>query len=1378
MERFLNIQKHLIPHNNQYEMKDFYIATKNIIQEIILNYKLDLAVLRSVRAKQRHQRRKKQPKTTYERYQVFNANKISLKIKQKKKNNKKFGQYLAQNYSGSKKFFSRFSIKQMDQRITDIENSNAPEGATIADKMAMGWENLFQSKFNSNKQGVTYQYQNEEWFPKTIQRLTIQQRYFLENDITEEEVLLALRKLKRKKAPGPDQIETTFYKDFQKGMVPILLATFNAFMHGMPIINEMKSANIFPLKKEGDNPIWNKYRPISLLNSDYKIFSKIMANRLKTILPSIIHDDQNGFVSNRRLENAIHVMQAILSKQYMKTNEKVEDMGVIVLMDLAKAYDSLERSFLYYVLHLFDFPESYIKIIRLIHANTTAKFLVNGFSSYTINITRGIRQGCPLAPYLFIIAMEILLTKIRETPSIEGYTLTCAKRSKVVSIGAFVDDTTLFLKKAANLPRALQIFQKFGELSGLKVQPQKSHGIWLNTACAVKKYCEINFLNHKDTTRFLGVQIGTGPLNGVNWSFFHQNMKIRMGMACQKTTNLMERAQLLQSIYGTTFSFIANYFMPNMKEIKKINEWAKCYLWKGSMLDQSEHQAIFKHKLNPKILAMNCKEGGIAYPNFVLLLQKTAVRKIINWTSDKQTTAFIAGQILLQLTDGEQEKNDSKYSQVTEEVHIGPQILPQQALIPRMQDTIWSFAARCSAYLMGIFLHPFPEAVQMQSEWQLRMQNEQWITNSIKNNWRWEVPFFTSEKWDKYRTQMANLQHQDMEAFLPTFAMINNLFFHWQGKKLNKLEKIKSSTKKHIALKDIFTWTRKGQRSVNFELTETGKMMKLSTEKTKQLIIIGTTTGAIIPFGAKGEEQEVKPFFKYELQNIVWQQDQEFPYGLQGVDQNHILKLKSLSSSFNGAQVFNEVQTGIQHTNFVANHPNLQAMYYHEESCNIKWDCKDEKNRIKSIKKTIIKRLDKKCHLQSTKELKARIGKKEIKYKFLLTLLSDFTWKKLWSTPRITSTGLTTFWFRMKHINFNFWQPTFNENNYQCPMEECKHIRPNFVHVFWQCKRASKCIQQAMSFWYKKAEIRNNTRYERNFFALQPPKLPAKLWENPVFEELWQRNFTQTEQIYCRIWHFFVMLLFRTIWMDRNAVVYRDENIHAEAMFQGFVTQFTTILASTREWTYFSQKKKIEGDIYFLFEQYFRQKEEVISIVTQEKRAQLFFDGGSRGNPGMGGSGAILIENKNNKWNPVKSVSLFLPDRKTTNNYAEYMGLVKGLQLARNHNVTNLTIIGDSKLLTQQFQRKILPKQAKMKKLFRQSQKIISFINNVQMKHEYRSGNKSADWLANEAMDKRKSILRPVIEKSFPTQLIKLLQGDVEYNKKWLVEPTDRPPDN
>ena len=174
---------------------------------------------------------------------------------------------------------------------------------------------------------------------------------------------------------------------------------------------------IFTLLPKGDKPrqFLKNWRPISLLNITYKLASSCIAERIKTCLRSIIHEQQKVFLQGRYIGENIRLMYDLLN--YTDNNN---NRGMFLLVDFEKAFDSVSHDFILQILELFNFGPSIQNWFQVLYNGAKASVLRNGFLSESFQIERGCRQGDGLSPYLFLLCAEILGKMVRRDNTLKG----------------------------------------------------------------------------------------------------------------------------------------------------------------------------------------------------------------------------------------------------------------------------------------------------------------------------------------------------------------------------------------------------------------------------------------------------------------------------------------------------------------------------------------------------------------------------------------------------------------------------------------------------------------------------------------------------------------------------------------------------------------------------------------------------------------------------------------------------------------------------------------------------------------------------------------------------------------------------------------------
>ena len=228
-------------------------------------------------------------------------------------------------------------------------------------------------------------------------KISLAHRQMLDAEFTEQELQKAVLDLNDEKSPGIDGISAEFYKKFWY----LLHAHFADFINAAKTssFHSTKNTSVTALiyKEKGEvNDLMN-YRPISLLNVDLKILSKALTNRLKCVLPSVIHHTQTA-VDGRRIDHTVHMLRDFIQ---LANNDNLE--SAFIFLDQEKAFDRVDHAFLFRTMKAFGIGESFLNWIRQLYSNATTRVKVNGFLTDNIPLLRGVRQGCPLSPLLCLL---------------------------------------------------------------------------------------------------------------------------------------------------------------------------------------------------------------------------------------------------------------------------------------------------------------------------------------------------------------------------------------------------------------------------------------------------------------------------------------------------------------------------------------------------------------------------------------------------------------------------------------------------------------------------------------------------------------------------------------------------------------------------------------------------------------------------------------------------------------------------------------------------------------------------------------------------------------------------------------------------------------
>ncbi|CAI5483376.1 unnamed protein product [Closterium sp. Yama58-4] len=415
---------------------------------------------------------------------------------------------------------------------------------------------------------------------------------------TEAEVKTAMRELPRGKAPGADGLPKELLEDNWDLLGDTVMDFMREFESTGKLPENFSTAVTILLHKKGERTELGNYRPITLLGAVYKIVAKLLVNRMKRELPQVISEHQFGFVPGRRLADAVKVVADTIDAAVVGKED-----WYLLMVDFQKAYDSVSRQFLFRTLERMGFPEVFIKWTRGLHDQAATQLLVNGWLGEKVAVESGVRQGCPLAPYLFICAAEPLSQEAKRRK------LGLRKRGKgELAYLGYADDTTLLLQGKEQLGKAKELLSEFGDRSGLQVNQGKSTVMPLgkNRLLPPRTDTGFSWAERDKPERLLGIWLTADGNTEPTWerALVRVNTILHNWEKLHLTTTA--RVTVLNAYVMPVILFQAQIYQPPKQIWKKMKKLCHNFISKGCA-DEEKHFILWSEFL----AHLSRKEGGL-----------------------------------------------------------------------------------------------------------------------------------------------------------------------------------------------------------------------------------------------------------------------------------------------------------------------------------------------------------------------------------------------------------------------------------------------------------------------------------------------------------------------------------------------------------------------------------------------------------------------------------------------------------------------------------------------------------------------------------------------------------------------------------------------
>ena len=541
-------------------------------------------------------------------YNIENYLKIKAELDKFEKNKcmgaivRSRAQYAVDGEKCTSFFLGLEKTKQRRNYINELENKNGErvsDFVSIIETVESFYRDLFK-KSDVDNDCV------ENVLDKVTVKINESEKQLCDDDILIEEVKKAINSIQPNKSPGSDGLTGEFYKTFSDVLAPILLRVFR-HMEEKQVVSTSMSTGVLTIlyKNRGSKLKLENYRPISLLNNDYKIIAKILANRLKKVLGSIISSTQAYSVPGRDIADIICTMRDVI--HHMNNDG---EGGFVLNIDLNKAFDRVEHNFLFKAMESYGFGPRLIAWIQLLYSNARSCVKCNGVLTDTFPLERSVRQGCPLSAILYSISTEPLATLVKNDTEIQCVRIPGNGESVIQQ---YADDTSFTVRNMVSIKRIMGHLDVYGRASGAKINIEKSEIMYVGRV--ETQGCDIPFRVAKDFIKILGVNLGVKEKEArdLTWTGVLNKIKQVMNFWKQRGLKLKGKVVVINALVLSKCNYVLSAIDLPEWVINEINNAINDFLWMGKGV-----------RISSKTLIANYEEGGLKLVD--LNIKRKAIR--------------------------------------------------------------------------------------------------------------------------------------------------------------------------------------------------------------------------------------------------------------------------------------------------------------------------------------------------------------------------------------------------------------------------------------------------------------------------------------------------------------------------------------------------------------------------------------------------------------------------------------------------------------------------------------------------------------------------------------------------------------------------------
>ena len=502
----------------------------------------------------------------------------------------------AQWVKGEKNSKYFFALEKQQSGMKVMQKINHQDGSVITEqkKVLAEQAKFFQELYTQEKE-VLFAIENRSGIVVRDEDKMAQNK-----NVSLDEIYEAVTGMKKGKAPGTDGLPVKFYQKFWMDLSDLLFDLYQECKK-LCILNKTARQGVISLLPKGnkDPHFLKHWRPLTLLNVDYKILAKVFANRIKKVLTYLVGPQQTGFLQDRQItDNIIKTMDVVAF-----ANNKRKKL-LIITIDFEKCFDRIAYNAVFGLLKYFEVGDEFIEWTCLLFTQFEVCTQNAGYCSRYFRKTRSVNQGCPISPYLYLLCGEIMAHQMALNSKIQGITIQDTK----LLMAQFADDTVIYINYDLDeLNVVLDTLEYVETNTGLKISYDKTTvyrvGSLKNTNAQLYTKKDLHWSD--GDIELLGIRIPNGECTAKAYNeTINKMLSVCTNWYLRRLT-LTGKTMIVNTLMSSLFVY-KMMVLPNMskKQITRINDIVKKFIWIGK-----------RSKVSLSVLQNSIQTGGLKLCN-------------------------------------------------------------------------------------------------------------------------------------------------------------------------------------------------------------------------------------------------------------------------------------------------------------------------------------------------------------------------------------------------------------------------------------------------------------------------------------------------------------------------------------------------------------------------------------------------------------------------------------------------------------------------------------------------------------------------------------------------------------------------------------------